>query len=67
MKQKKLRLSDLQGKLSREEMKRIMAGSDGSANDCNCNSADECSAPTPVCGNACNGPKNGKWGKCVSQ
>jgi hypothetical protein len=66
MKQKKLRLADLQGKLSRDEMKRIMAGSGGSAK-CDCNSADDCKdSSKPRCVNDCGGPVGGYWGICAA-
>jgi hypothetical protein len=65
MKTTKMSLATIQGKLSRAEMKKIMAGS-GSSNECNCNSADDCTNSTvgKRCMNDCNGPKNGKYGVC---
>lgn len=41
MQTKKMSLANIQGKLSRAEMKSIMAGS-GSGDACNCNSNDDC-------------------------
>ena len=51
MKTKKMRLAKIQGKLSRAEMKNIMAGSGGSGTICNCNSNDNCSGTKPTCYN----------------
>jgi hypothetical protein len=68
MKQKKLRLADLQGKLTREEMKRIMAGSGGSGEGCTCNSSDDCTDPRyPVCVRSCEGPHGQYHGHCAAQ
>lgn len=63
MKTKKMSLANIQGKLSRAEMKNIMAGSGTS----NCNS-DPCgSALSTICGEGCYcmngdlGPGDGGW------
>ncbi len=53
MKPKKLSLEDLQGKMSKSEMKQIMAGSA----TCNCNSTDNCSG-----GKRCFNDRGGKTG-----
>ena len=63
MKPKKLSLAEIQGKLSRAEMKRIMAGSE--QEDCNCNSKDECKEGE-VCGSDCKAANN-KQGHCTTQ
>lgn len=63
MKLKKLSLSEIKGKLSRVDMKKIMAGSD--AESCNCNSADTCGGGQ-ICGSWCNGG-NGYYGHCTTQ
>lgn len=63
MKLKKLSIENIHGKLTRAEMKKIMAGS----GTCDCNSASDCTdASKPRCVNACGGPVNGKWGICAA-
>lgn len=57
-------LANIQGKLSRAEMKKIMAGSGGGG--CDCNSKDDCTSDKPYCVNGCGGPVGGKWGNCSS-
>jgi hypothetical protein len=62
MKTTKMSLATIQGKLSRAEMKKIMAGSGGSSGDiCNCNSKDDCGSGES-CYNGCTG--GGKAGYC---
>jgi hypothetical protein len=51
MQTKKMSLANIKGKLSRAEMKNIMAGSDAT---CDCNSKDTCASDKPYCV-ACNG------------
>lgn len=55
MKTQKMSLANIQGKLSRAEMKKIMAGGSG-ADTCNCNSKNDCSTETPCCVH-CSGSK----------
>ncbi|MBA3286373.1 MAG: hypothetical protein H0U27_15115 [Nitrosopumilus sp.] len=61
METKKMSLVNIQGRMSRAEMKKIMAGS-GTV-ECNCNSADDCETGI-LCYNRCGGPVNGKYGAC---
>ena len=62
METKKMSLTTIQGKLSRTEMKNIMAGLSGGA-ICNCNSADQCTATNELCMNSgCT--QNGYLGTC---
>ena len=63
MKTQKMNLANIMGKLSRAEMKKIMAGS---GETCNCNSKDDCSTSKPYCVNGCGGPVGGKWGNCAA-
>ena len=56
-------LSNIQGKLSRTEMKKIMAGTSASAAQCNCNSADDCTTWNEMCLKLCD-RSNGKAGTC---
>jgi len=58
MKTKKMSLANIQGKLSRAEMKNIMAGCGGTGS-CNCNNQDECGGNTPCCVACSGGPKAG--------
>ena len=60
MKTKKMSLENIQGKLSRAEMKNIMAGSGGSGGKCGnlCFTADDC--PTSNCGQ-CNSHNGGSY------
>jgi hypothetical protein len=58
MNRQKLSLAAIQDKLSRNEMKQIMAGLDevsppggGGSGRCNCNSSDDCPTEKPVCYN----------------
>lgn len=44
-------LANIQGKLSRAEMKKIMAGSGGNCNTYSCSSNSDCG--TQQCGNRC--------------
>ena len=53
MKTKKMSLANIQGKLSRTEMKNIMAGS-GASETCDCNSKDTCPSDKTYCV-ACSG------------
>lgn len=57
MKTIKMSLGNIQGKLSRAEMKNIMAGSGGGT--CDCNSKDDCSSSKPYCVACSGGPKAG--------
>lgn len=65
MKTKKMSLANIQGKLSRTEMKKIMAGS-GVSENCNCNSKDDCSGTTPCCVGGCT-VSSGKQGVCHTE
>jgi hypothetical protein len=68
MKQTKLSLKELQGKLSRSEMRQIMAGvGGGGGNNCNCNSADDCSGSSSHRCNSCGGKAGDKYqGACAA-
>jgi predicted Zn-ribbon and HTH transcriptional regulator len=58
MKNLKMNLENIQGKLSRNEMRKIMAGSGGGSNRCNyfCNSDSECDSTCPSCKSMNNWP-----------
>ncbi len=61
---KKMSLANMQGKLSRTEMKNIMAGLSGGA-ICTCNSADQCTATNELCMNSgCDKGTSGYQGTC---
>jgi hypothetical protein len=61
MQTKKMNLANIQGKLSRAEMKNIMAGSGGHCDTHTCNSPDQCGGnPCYNCGSQ----QNGFWGTC---
>ena len=57
-------LANMQGKLSRNEMKSIMAGSASLSAQCNCNSADDCTTWNEMCLNTGCDRGNGKAGTC---
>ncbi len=62
MKTTKISLANIEGKLSRAEMKNIMAGS---GNTCNCNSESDCTTWNEKCMNSCGGhPGDTYQGKC---
>ncbi len=64
MQTQKISLANIKGKLSRAEMKRIMAGI-GGGSTCNCNSASDCTAYNEKCMNSCGGQKGDTYqGKC---
>ena len=66
MKTTKMNLANIQGKLSRAEMKNIMAGltTTGGLPVCNCNSADDCTATNELCMSSCEAGITGKAGHC---
>ena len=64
MKTTKMSLANIQGKLSRTEMKNIMAGLKGAGDPCNCNSADDCTTWNEMCIAGCEKGQTGKAGKC---
>ena len=53
MKTKKMSLVNIAGRLSREEMKNIIAGYVAPGENCNCNNADDCSATNELCMASC--------------
>ena len=58
METKKMSLANIQGKLSRAEMKNIMAGLadvGGALPKCNCNSPEDCTATNELCMSSCQG------------
>ncbi len=57
MKRSKMSLANIEGKLSRAQMKNIMAGSGGGT--CNCNSKEDCTTSSPYCVACSGGPKHG--------
>ena len=52
--QNKISLDKIQGQLSRNEMKKIMAGDASAGSTCNCNSKDDCK-DNMDCLNSCGG------------
>ncbi len=64
MKPNKMNLENIQGKLSRNEMKNIMAGNAPGTGPCNCNSKDECKEGE-ICGSDCEVGNTGKAGHCT--
>lgn len=65
MKTTKMSLANLQGKLSRTEMKNIMSGNvPGEKDKCTCNSADDCTEWNELCMNSGCDTSNGKAGTC---
>ena len=64
MKTQKMSLANMQGKLSRHEMKSIMAGAVALADVCNCNSKDDCTAYNEMCLNTLCDRSSGKAGTC---
>ena len=64
METKKMSLANIQGKLSRVEMKNIMAGLNGGTT-CSCNSSDQCTATNELCMNSgCDQGSSGYVGTC---
>lgn len=63
MKKAKKNLANMQGKLSRNEMKSIMAGYT-IADKCTCNSKDDCTTWNEMCINTLCDSSNGKAGTC---
>ncbi len=66
MKTTKMNLANVQGKLSRTEMKNIMAGNPPvGADKCTCNSADDCTEWNELCmaSSTCDN-SSGKAGMC---
>lgn len=58
----KMSLENIKGKLSRAEMKSIMAGLFEVLDEtCNCNSADDCTANNEMCINGCSGKPGDKY------
>jgi hypothetical protein len=47
--------------LTKSEMKKIMGGHTDPVPECNCNSADECTASNEMCINGCNGKEGDKY------
>ena len=67
MKTKKMNLADMQGKLSRTEMKDIMAGVNAPPGEdpCTCNSADDCTTWNELCmASVCAKGTTNKAGRC---
>lgn len=58
MKTKKISLANVQGQLSREEMKNIMGGVVGGNPTCNCNKQEDCSADNTMCLSGCTADPN---------
>jgi len=56
-------LANIQGKLSRDDMKSIMAGTVSLADPCHCNSTDDCTTWNEMCLKLCD-RSNGKAGTC---
>jgi len=65
MKTTKLSLANVQGKLSRSEMKNIMAGKNALPT-CNCNSSDDCTTWNESCMASCEGGTGAGHCGCVS-
>ncbi len=65
MQTKKISLATIQGKLSRTEMKNIMAGLSTDPPACTCNSGDQCTATNELCMNSgCTKGTTGYQGTC---
>ncbi len=64
METKKMSLANIQGKLSRAEMKNIMAGYTPIAEKCTCNSPDDCTTWNEKCMNSGCDSSNVKAGTC---
>jgi len=65
MQTKKLSLANIQGKLSRDEMKSIMAGKAAPGIDCDCNSKDDCTY-NELCIAGCSGGTGAGYCGCLS-
>ncbi len=65
MKTKKMSIANIRGKLSRSEMKNIMAGSGSDPEICECNSPDDCTEYNELCmANSECDRSGGKQGMC---
>lgn len=78
MKKLKLKALELGAKelLTREQLKMVLGGDDGSGSGsgsgsgikCDCNTSADCKdTAKPTCVNGCNGPKDGYYGVCAKQ
>lgn len=65
MKNEKMSLANIQGKLSRDEMKNIMAGTAPGGTACNCNSKDDCTTWNELCIAGCTGGTGAGYCGCL--